>query len=303
MADVFVEVDQSGVYAMVETFEQGLDDAERFAGKQIENRIRNQVFYQVVHRLGAAAGEGFPYVYRDHLANFMRVNTDIRVQATGEGYLTVSYDLDGLGNYSDLEAGAHHQALLAINRNSLGTTRTGGLKYILHPPRVQLPYAGQELENEDSFKRQEFWEEVIIGRDFSYEVALRRGKHNWTIGDLLDGDIPTFEEVAAARVFEAWIPLGVAPEWLWLENGFTDSEPIIPPMDFSAVLANVTQCVAETIYEDALLGLVRLAEAAGGAVGVGRTGIPFQRSSGRFTPYKEEVGLADVDISDCLGAL
>ncbi len=300
MIAVDVQLDQSATYAMIDTFERNLLAAEQFAAKEIERVIRYQIFGSVVHRLGARAGDGFPYVYREHLSNFMRMNVPIIVQAEGNGFMSVSFNLDGLGTYSDLELGAHHQALLSIDRDSLPTTRKGGLKYNIHPPKVQLPYTGQELEN-DPERRQEFWEQVIIGRDFGYTMGLMRGRQEWTIGELTGGDIPTFEEVAAARVMEAWVPMGVAPEYLWLENGFTESEPRIYPVDFSRTLENITYCVAERIYEGALIGLVRLAEAAGGSVGVGRLGRPFERSTGQFVPYRAEIDESTADISSCLG--
>jgi len=302
MVTVHVEIDQSSTFAMVETFEGEILNAERFAADQIQRAIRHEIFYDLVHKLGARAGEGFPYVYRDHLANFMVRNVPINIDFAGEGILTLEFDLDNLGDYGDLEAGAHHQALLAIDRDSLPTTRKGGLKYNIHPPRVQLPYSGEELEN-DSDKRQDFWEKVIVNRDLDYTMGLMKGKAEWTIGELLGGDIPTFEEVAAARVFEAWVPMGVAPEWLWLENGFTESEPRIYPVDFIYTLESAAMCVAESIYEGVLLGLVEVAEAAGGAIGVGSTFRPFQRSSGQFVSYRQAIDFSTPDISHCLGAL
>jgi len=302
MVSVHVEIDQSSTYAMVETFEGEILNAERFAANEIEHAIRYDIFRGLVYKLGARAGEGFPHVYRDHLANFMVRNVPINIDFEGEGVLIVEFDLDNLGDYAELEAGAHHQALLAIDRDALPTTSKGGLKYNIHPPRVTLPYSGEELENGPE-KRQDFWEQVIVNRDLDYTMGLMKGRSEWTIGELLNGDIPTFEEVAAARVFEAWVPMGVAPEWLWLENGFTESEPRIYPVDFVYTLENAALCVASAIYEGVLLGLVEVAEAAGGAIGVGSRGRPFQRASGQFVPYRQAIDFAIPDISHCLGAL
>jgi len=300
MVTVRVELDQSATYAMIDTFTENLQAAEQFAINQIKDRIRYEVFGTVVYALGARAGEGFPRVYREHLSNFMRLNVPINAYASGDGIISINYDFNSLGDYTDLELGAHHQALIAIDKGSLATTSKGGLKYIIHPPVVNLPYQGEPLEN-DSDKRQDFWERVIVDRELDYAPGLRRGASEWTIEELLGGNVPTFEDVAAARVFEAWIPAGVAPEWLWLENGFTESEPRIYPVDFTQTLENITYCVADKIYEEAIIGLVRLAEAAGGAIGVGSKGRPYERASGQFAPYRQEINTAD--ISECLGSI
>jgi hypothetical protein len=281
---------------MVRTFEEGLYNAESFAAHEIENRIRFTVFDEVVHRLGARAGQGFPSVYRDHLANFMKINININVVAQGNGFMSVEYDLDGLGGYGELELGAHHQALEYEEPGSYGVTRTGKARYNPHPNKVQLPYAGQALMNEAE-RRQEFWEEAIVGQQ-GFITNFRRGS-----GYLEITNAPTFEEIAAARVFEAWIPSGTAPEWLWLENGFNESEPRIPPQDFSRTLRNISACVAEKIYEGALIGLIRVAERAGGAIAVGSTGRPFFKSSGRFVEYRGEIDESTTDTNECLGRL
>lgn len=296
MVEVRVEIDQSGVYSMIRTFEANLKNAELFAAAEIERALRYQVFTDVVQQLAIRAGPGFPPVYQDHLSTFMRLNVPIRVAVEGEGFLSVEFSLDGLGDYTDLELGAHHNALIYEEPGSFGTTRSGKAKYNPHPAQISLPYGGEPLMN-DAERRQEFWETAIVNQE-TFVTNFRRGS-----GFLEITNAPTFEEVAAARVFEAWIPAGVAPEWLWLENGFSESEPRIYPVDFSFVLEQVSHCVASRIYEGALLGLVAVAEAAGGAIGVGSLGRPFQRASGQFVKYREQIDLETADISECLGAI
>lgn len=295
MVSVHVEIDQSSTYAMVETFEGEILNAERFAANEIEHAIRYDIFRGLVHRLGARAGEGFPPVYRDHLANFMVRNVPINIDFEGEGILIVEFDLDNLGDYTDLEAGAHHKALIYEEPGATyGFTGKGKAKYNPHPAQVDLPYAGQDLMN-DAGRRQEFWEQAIVGQE-GFITNFRRGG-----GFLEIHDAPTFEDVAAARVFEAWVPMGVAPEWLWLENGFTESEPRIYPVDFIYTLESAALCVSTSIYEGVLLGLIEVAEAAGGAIGVGSRGRPFQRASGQFVPYRQAIDFAIPDVSHCLG--
>jgi hypothetical protein len=226
----------------------------------------------------------------------MRVNVPIDAVVTGGGHMEVSFDLSSLGDWSDLEYGAHHRALIYEEPGTLGTTRTGKAKYNPHPAQVQLPYAQQPLMN-DKDRRQEFWETAIVSQE-TFITNFRRGS-----GYLEISNAPTFEEVAAARVFEAWVPMGVAPEWLWLEYGFDISEPRIPPMDFTRTIKLISTCVASKIYEGALVGLVHLAEAAGSAIGVGSAGRPFQKTTGRFVAYKEEIDQSTADTSGCFGSI
>lgn len=279
MVNVRTQIDLSGVYSMVDTFEHGLDDAERFAINQINEVIRRDVLGISVRNLCSQAGPGWPEVYTDHLVYFMQLNTRVEAYSVGAGAIEVEVDFTNLGDYSDLEKGFHSGALIA----------TGGGKFNIHPGQVTLPYAGQPLMN-DVDRRAEFWEQAIVGRQ-----PFKTNVKNLTISDA-----PSFEEVAYDRV-NAWISLGVAPQWLLLENGYTEYDPPIYSVNFVDSLETIVHCVAETIYEGALVTLIRLAESAGESVRVVGGSAPRSARSGRFISYKNVLDQSVPDYSRCLG--
>lgn len=288
MTTVRIDLDQSAILSMVQTFTSQLTLAEEFAAKDIENKIRYLVFDDFVRSLCARAGTGWSEVYTDHLVYAMKALIPINTSASG-GRVTVEYDLEALGDYSDLERGFHHRAIEAQ-------------EWSRHPSLVDLPYQGQPLAT-DSERRKEFWEQVVVGRDFSFELNLRRGAGFAIAADL--GYVATFDEVAFARVSEGW-GYTVAPEWLWLENGLDVAEPHINPVDFTRSLEVVTGCIAQRVYEGAILGLVRVAEAAGGSIAVGSRGRLYRASGplgGTTVKYRAEIDSSTDDIYGCFGSI
>lgn len=281
MTTIRTEIDLSGVYSMVETFEYGLDDAERFAINQINEVIRRDVLGISVRNLCSRAGPGWPEVYTEHLVYFMQLNTRVEAYSVGVGTIEVEVDFSNLGDYSDLERGFHMGALI-----------DSGEKWNIHPPQVVLPYNGQTLLNEVE-KRADFWERAIVNREPYY---VNRGKK----GVRLITNVPSLDEVYNARV-SAWISLGVAPQWVLLENGYTEYEPHIYSVDFVDALESIVSCVARTIYEGALVTLIKLAESAGESVRVVGRSAPRSGRSGRFISYKNVLDQSVPDYSRCLG--
>lgn len=306
MVNVRVDIDQSEVFAMVNTFTRGLREAEKFVAKETERVIRNNIFDDFVRLLAARAGSGWTRYYTDHLIAVMRATIPIQTYVS-EGILEIGFDLENLGDWNDLERGAHYRALIEGND---GGHAHHGLNP--HPAQIDLPYAGQGLINDDSGgsdynggseRRKEFWEQVVIGGDLSFPLGLRKGKGNWTYGELAAymgyPPIDSYEEITFKRTI-AWG--GKAPQWLWLENGFNDSEPEINPVDFLRSIELVTECVAREIYEGEIIELVRLAEASGGSVNI--AGRPYEVIPGRgasFLAYREKLGR--VDYTKCFGRI
>lgn len=301
MVIVRTEIDLSGVYSMVETFERGLDDAERFAINKIHEVVRRDVLGISIRNLCSQAGPGWPQVYTEHLVAFMQLNTIIEATSLGNGLMEVDVNFANLGGYDELFTGWHHQAIEDFDLAQTGAK--GGTKAVLNPPKVDLPYVGQELYvrkgaetvGRDQEIRQEFWEQAIVGQQ-PFLTNFPRGKN----GFLMVPPGPTYEQVAAARV-DNWIAMGVAPQWVLLENGYTESEPEILSVDFSNSLETIINCVAESIYEGALVTLIRLAEDAGESVRVVGGSAPRSATTGRFIAYKEVLDQSVPDYSSCLG--
>ena len=306
---ITTEIDMTPILAMVSTFENGMAQAYQLAKQRIQVTIRNEVLDTFVRNICAAAGPGWPEVYTDHLVAALKVNVaNSTFGSNSDRNMFLLYNFEELGDYKDFEAGAHYQALLAAGgeeNHPAGSSGSGHHGINPHPARVRLPYKGQQLLNEDDARRQEFWERVVIDRDFGYELLMRKGKGNWTIGEHMEKfgyDIATFDEVAAERVL-AWGPK--APEWLLLENGSDSlmhgSRPVVRPTHFMTLVATAMGCVMEHIYTGAVETLVELAENAGAAVG--SSGIPYARTSGRFTSYKELLDIKVGDYTPCFGRI
>lgn len=300
---------------MSETYIRNSSRAASFAERYIYRAIRIEVLDRFVRALCLRAGPGWPQIYTDHLVAAL-YNTPIGV-AGGEqvlkGYhssysgVSIDFRLEGLGDYKDFERGAHFQALLAAGGD--GGHKHHGMNP--HPAKVELPYAGQALMN-DSEKRAEFWEEVVVGGDLEYQIGLMKGKSHWTIGEhmaYLGYEVSPLNEIYLARTI-AWG--SKAPQWLLLENGsggiFGATDPEIRPVDFLNSIDSVSKCIAERIFTSVFTTLVELAEEQG--VRLGRTGIPYQVIEGRgasFAPYKEiteaelAANLSDYEI--CFGRI
>lgn len=298
---ITTELDTTPILAMVNTFEKGIGQAVRLAEQRIRVAVRNDVFDTFVRNICASAGPGWPDVYTDHLVAALRASVNsvnsggsLTFGANSDFNLFLLYDFEFLGDYKDFERGAHHQALLATPEG----------EFTPHLPRVRLPYTGDPLLN-NSEDRQEFWERVVIDRDFGIELNMRRGKGNWTIGEHMARfgyDIATFDEVAMERVL-AWGPK--APEWLLLENGSDSlmhgSRPVVRPTHFTHLLSTAMGCVMEQIFLGAVETLVELAESAGAAINV--AGQPFSRRTGQYTAYKELFDIKTKDYTPCFGKI
>lgn len=304
--DVSASIDNTAVNAMVATFDKNIYRAQQLALSYIERAIRFEVLDIFVRALCVRAGPGWPQVYTDHLVAVIRntVSRDI-TKYVGKDRMSLGLlaDFNQVGSYQDFKKGAHFRALTLGDSPELhksGKNHHGGNP---HPGRVTLPYKGEPLLVPDEGRRQEFWERVVIDRDFSFELAWKRGKGNWTLQDHMDAlgyEVASYEEVAMARAI-AWGDK--APQWLLLENGseevFHGSKPAIKPVDFLRSIKLVSDCIASTIYEGAIQTLVELSESAG--VAVGSTGIPYARTTGRFAPYKELLDINVADYSTCFG--
>lgn len=303
------------VLSMVSTFENGIGQAIRLAGQRIRYAVRNDVLDTFVRNICATAGPGWPDVYTDHLVAALKfsaapVNSGgaLTFGANKDFNLFLLYDFDSLGDYKDFERGAHFQALLATGgeeNHPAGSEGKGHHGINPHPARVRLPYTGEPLMNEDSARRQEFWERVIVDRDYGYGLLMKKGKDNWTLAEHMARfgyDVATFDEVATERVL-AWGPK--APEWLLLENGsdaiMHGSRPVVRPTHFMELVATAMGCVMEQIYSGAVETLIELAEQSGARINV--AGQPYSPATGRYTPYKQLLDIKVKDYTPCFGKI
>lgn len=192
-----------------------LRTANKSAAAHIRDGLRS-IIMSTYENAVAQAGEGFHPIYEHHLRQGLFSNFDPVVYATDTQLVAEIFDIQSLGDYSDLEEGFHRHALE-------DPIQPDGTKFSLTVSVVDLPYTGQALYNDDDpDARFEFWRAVVDGD--SYEVQTK-GKGGYTF------TIPTeglYEETLQNRV-EVWGDR--YPEWLLLEYG-TPYYPEIPPTHF-----------------------------------------------------------------------
>jgi len=279
---------------VIENFSRELErqymPALRFA-KQIAARELKLLMVEAVYVMGERAGEGFPESYTNHLASEV-AKLPITV-SEGIGLVSLNMNFDRLGDYEDLMLGAHMNALL---KDGMDYDDFKSFRITTKPaPKNTLPNSADEgdLFNTKE-ERTEWWNRAIVrgdtyawvGKDWSWTKAINQTAENaWVVPD-----VPTFEQVASARINQAWKPNGVAPEWLILENGSPPgTEPTVYPQAFLAKMALLFRTASQEIFshvvremeERILSGAIRIQKA-------GRYGTaPVDAASRRYIPYLE----------------
>lgn len=273
----------------------------RFAVSLAERQLRNFILPQAVYIMGERAGEGFPRSYVNHLAQAVR-QSEIYIDE-GSSSVAVTISLGHLGDWEDLELGAHQNAMIADGMDdsdfkSFRFTTKGELK------KVTLPYTGEALYNSKE-RRTEWWNDAIVNRDFHTNVGAN---WDWVRNQSPENawsaeNVPTFERIASDRVNQAWVPNNVAPEWLLLEYGTpAGTLPVVEPQNFMYNLERVCACALDRIMINAVeemeekiaSGAVRI-KAAGGGIRA-----PYSTVTGQYLPYVETTV---PDLSSCLALL
>lgn len=177
----------------------------------IEGELKNiarialiDTFEQAV--VEADSYDGFPREFQDHMMSVVRRFTDYYVIYDGYSVF-VSVDFDELGTQSELRRAFHQGARLADKSILWG------------------PYEGQTLASGNSQQSHDFWEAVRYGNSEWYNEKTKKTvpmsklvKYPW-------------DEVVNKYV-EIWGDK--APEWLFIQYGQEEWEPIIPQFDIIA---------------------------------------------------------------------
>jgi hypothetical protein len=284
-------------------FAGGLDSVMDFAMQQARLFLKNEGIPEAIAIIADSAA-GFPKAYRNHLITRIHA-IPIETVHLGEGIVEISFSLTPLGGWNELMSGAHHNAMLAENEGE--EFRSFRITTKSQIQKVQLPYEGQELLN-DPERRLEWWNTAIIERRFFTNV----GKNwNWTKKALQTEEnaweaegVPTYEQVASARVNEAWEPFGVAPEWVLLEDGTPSGagNPHIAPQDLLFRLQQLTDCACREAVQQGVLAFEKLLEERQ-VVGVkGPQASPYN-TLGQFVNYKDLLEASVPNLSNCLALL
>ena len=289
----------------LQRFADGLVPAMEFAAQQARLFLKREGLPGAVAIMASRAGEGFPMSYRNHLMVAMD-ELPLAVIPIGTGVFEIILDLSPLGDYDDLLRGLHQNAMLAANDD-------GDFKSFRITTRSQLQravlgniYTDDDLLNSRE-RRIQWWNDAIVGRDFHTMV----GKNwNWTkpairtIDDAWEAEsVPTFEQVATARVNEAWMPRGVAPEWLLLEHGSgAGTVPVVHPQNFQENIRQLMACACNQAIQGAIEAFEKLLSERQ-VVGVkGPQASPYN-ILGQFVNYKDLLATSVPNLSNCLALI
>lgn len=223
----------------------GLDDlaaAIPIINRHAIARIRHGLRSIVIDSLEIAmdsVGDAFHPIYQRHLRYGMS-QVYPEVFETNDGLIARYYSIENLGDYATLREGFHYHAILDVPSNQFSVT---------NPPRVELPYTGQALHNEQE-DRYEAWQSVVAGQPFEVEFG---GGINPKTGRKTPShkqSFPTaglYEETLRARV-AYWG--NTFPEWLVLEYGSQGYEPVVPPTHFKYYTEQRIYDYMHTTYEE-----------------------------------------------------
>lgn len=175
-------------------------------------RLKTELDYIVLSTIETAMVEsGMPAIYQAHLLQGVTSNLKTTVSAASNILVAQVFDIAELGDIEDLIRGFHYHAIAAIgSRKEFSQT---------NPPRIELPYTGQAMYNEDRPERRlDFWDTLVEGATYIVTVTRRsRKKGGGTVTYTIE--VPTsgmYDETLAARV-ATWG--NRYPEWILLENG------------------------------------------------------------------------------------
>jgi len=284
-----------------------VNEAMTLARGEIIQRITEVggVFWTACFGLGAKAGRAFPLIYRVHLYQYMRGATSFFDATNYGGLSTITFDLD-LGNDRDYARGFHHRALLSEGMPT-GAAAKKKKNFVLHPLQVPFPpgYSGEDLFSTQD-KRQEFWQKYIQSNAGTATIRVRQGTSFRTIS------VPTYDQVAEERLYQAWMLTGKAPQWRILQYGTHEgSDPYAPPQHFLEYIETASICVAQHIFSAAAKAIQQVAERNQNAVSVERyTGTygyqartAVRGAGGRFVAFKDvfQQGVGNTEI--CLGGI
>jgi len=158
--------------------------------------VLQEILLETIREVGPTAGPGFPEIYIDHLLEVVAANPPIRDISGG-----VEVDLTMLGTYADLAKGFHRYAIDVNNE------------------RIELPYAGQDLRNEQKV-REAFWEDTVAPT-FLYDTTLYDRIETWGM---------------------------LAPEWWVLVNG-SSGMPVSNPTPLPEIVSLRAQVELKALYE------------------------------------------------------
>jgi hypothetical protein len=175
----------------------------------------------IAGRVANAEG-GFPEEYTQHMVrNAGQIDPDVIVDANG---VTVMFDLEeSLGGQDDLTRAYHQGAVLAD-----GT-------------RLDGPYEGQALKQEDPEQRHIFWKALREGQN---TVTLEHQGRSGAVhlqGDW-DSTIQKYLQIWGSK----------SPQWLFIQFGQEEWEPYIPQYDIFDAIETSFSTVASTIMASVL---------------------------------------------------
>lgn len=234
-----------------------MDQIPRFILSSIAREIEAAGQAELLSIFGDAVDhqseDAFPEQFRQHLFRTIEKSKfNVAVNSTS---VAVEYDFNQLGDRKDLELAFHQGARLAD-----GTKLDG-------------PYTGQPLQNENAAERHIFWQAV---RKRLARAPNPKGP----------GEIP-IDPGAWDATIEKYIRIwgSVAPQWLYLQFGQKAWDPEISSYPIMELFEQRFQEVAMDIFEFGVIEAIEQAE---------RSGVVLTPFGGRLTNPTGELGPSGV---------
>lgn len=192
--------------------------------------------------------DGFPVEWQQHTMNVVRGFNDFVVTVGAFG-VYIGIDFDALGTQSELRRAFHQGAMLEGGGHLWG------------------PYEGQALASKDSEAAHTFWEAIRYNQKTAFNPAT--GKRMPT------SKVPYQWDEVVNKYVEIWGEK--CPEWLFIQYGQEEWEPIVPQFDLEGEVGYRLGSLAETMLAEFLDDTVRIANlyrSAGAEVGYTGSGTP-----------------------------
>lgn len=198
--------------------------------KQIAKIALVDVFEEAV--VEADSYEGFPVEFQNHTLNVVRDFQGYYVIYDGVSAF-VSVDFDALGTQEELRRAFHQGARLADGGNLWG------------------PYEGQALASSDPEAAHTFWEAVRFNQKTAFNPTTGKRMPTSKVKYQWDEIVNKYVEIWGEK----------CPEWLFIQYGQEEWEPIIPQYDIIGEFESRFFSLAEDLLVAWVEAEVRIAEA------------------------------------------
>lgn len=224
--------------------------------KKIAKLALIDVFEEAV--VDADSYDGFPPEFQDHTLNVVNNFNGYYIIYDGISVF-VSVDFDALGTQAELRRAFHQGARLADGGNLWG------------------PYEGQALASTDPEAAHTFWEAVRFNQKTAYNPTTGKRMPTSKVKYQWDEIVNKYVEIWGDK----------CPEWLFIQYGQEEWEPIVPQFDIIGEFESRFFSLAEQIlvsFVETEIAIAEAYESVGIDVGFTIKGQPRLKSGSLVNP-------------------